>query len=562
MNEFQNPVAWASCPCISSKSKSTGGTPMPSLRISLLILLSFIITGCGNDAGIGGTGEIVVPVQTLREVNAFEPAKAPASQPTSKPTTAPAQVELSIEQCRRFALQNNLDLKVDLLNPTIAKESLSAAEAQYEALFVANSSFGTTDAATASSLTSSQSKSFHADAGAQIPLRTGGSINVSLPVDRFENNNKFSTLNPSYSSDLRASISLPLLRGAGLYYNTQQIRIAFYEYQATQAATKLEVIRVLTEVDRGYWRLFAARQELLVRKKQHELALLQFERAKRKVVAQIAAEVEITRAESGAADTIEQIITSENNVRNRQRELKRLLNEAGIGVDTETIVVPISPPDASQYRLDAQQLVQAALRDRMELLEIELRIAEETSNVRIARSDLLPLVTFQYQYQQNGLGRSIGDSFTVLERNHFTDHSVGIHLEVPIGNEAARSRLRSSLARRLQQLANKEQRTVLIQQEVLNAVDSLDLTWQRIVAAQKRVVLNARLVDAETRQFDLGLRTSTEVLDAQTKLADARSSEIAALTEYQIAQVDIAFATGNVLGATRVAWSPAPVRNK
>lgn len=562
MNEFQNPVAWASCPCISSKSKSTGGTPMSPLRISLLILLSFIITGCGNDAGIGGTGEIVVPVQTLREVNAFEPAKAPASQPTSKPTTAPAQVELSIEQCRRFALQNNLDLKVDLLNPTIAKESLSAAEAQYEALFVANSSFGTTDAATASSLTSSQSKSFHADAGAQIPLRTGGSINVSLPVDRFENNNKFSTLNPSYSSDLRASISLPLLRGAGLYYNTQQIRIAFYEYQATQAATKLEVIRVLTEVDRGYWRLFAARQELLVRKKQHELALLQFERAKRKVVAQIAAEVEITRAESGAADTIEQIITSENNVRNRQRELKRLLNEAGIGVDTETIVVPISPPDASQYRLDAQQLVQAALRDRMELLEIELRIAEETSNVRIARSDLLPLVTFQYQYQQNGLGRSIGDSFTVLERNHFTDHSVGIHLEVPIGNEAARSRLRSSLARRLQQLANKEQRTVLIQQEVLNAVDSLDLTWQRIVAAQKRVVLNARLVDAETRQFDLGLRTSTEVLDAQTKLADARSSEIAALTEYQIAQVDIAFATGNVLGATRVAWSPAPVRNK
>ena len=119
--------------------------------------------------------------------------------------------------------------------------------------------------------------------------------------------------------------------------------------------------------------------------------------------------------------------------------------------------------------------------------------------------------------------------------------------------------MRSSLARRLQQLATKQQRTVLIQQEVLNAVDSLDLTWQRILAAQKRVLLNARLVDAETRQFDLGLRTSTEVLDAQTKLADARSSEISALTEYQIAQVDIAFATGNVLGATKVAWAPTPI---
>ena len=68
------------------------------------------------------------------------------------------------------------------------------------------------------------------------------------------------------------------------------------------------------------------------------------------------------------------------------------------------------------------------------------------------------------------------------------------------------------------------------------------------------------MVDVETRQFDLGLRTSTDVLDAQTRLADARLSEIAAVTEYQIAQVDIAFATGTVLGASRVVWEPTGSR--
>ena len=62
---------------------------------------------------------------------------------------------------------------------------------------------------------------------------------------------------------------------------------------------------------------------------------------------------------------------------------------------------------------------------------------------------------------------------------------MGIHLEVPIGNEAARSRLRAALLRRLQQLATKEQRSVQIEQEVLNAVDALELGWQRIVAAQR-----------------------------------------------------------------------------
>jgi outer membrane protein TolC len=196
----------------------------------------------------------------------------------------------------------------------------------------------------------------------------------------------------------------------------------------------------------------------------------------------------------------------------------------------------------------------------MEMLETELQIAEEVSNVRNARQDLLPLVTLQYQYQQNGLGNTLGRSFDLLERNRFADNVVGLQLEVPIGNEAARSRLRAALARRLQQLATREQRVVQIEQEVLTALDSLELNWQKILAARNRVLLNAQLVEAETRQFEQGFRTSTEVLDAQTKLADARSSEIAALTAYQIDQVDIAFATGNVLGATRVTWTPTPVR--
>jgi outer membrane protein TolC len=511
------------------------------------------IAGCFKDAGVGGTGEIVVPSQTLHQVGKFDPVPA-TTEPSTRPTTAPAQVELTIEQCRQYVLQNNLDLKVELLNPTIARENLSEAEARYEALFTTDANYSTTDAATSSQLSNQQAESVNLTPGVQIPLRTGGTVSVSVPVNRLETNNQFSTLNPAYTSNLQASISLPLLRGAGLFYNTQQIRIAFYEFQATQAGTKLEVIRVLTDMEKMYWGLYAARQELVVRQKQRELALAQLDRARRQVAAQVAAEVEITRAESGVADTVEQIITAENAVRDRQRQLKGFLHQPGLEVDTDTVVIPDTPPAAVQFRLDGPKLVEAALHDRMELLQDELKIAEETANIRVARSDMLPLVTLQYQYTQNGLGNSLNSSFDLLERNRFADHFVGVHLEVPIGNEAARSRLRAALTRRLQQLATKERQAQLIEVEVLNSIDNLQLTWQRILAAQKRVLLNARLVDAETRQFELGLRTSTEVLDAVTKLADAKSSEISALTDYQAAQVDLAFATGNVLGASRVVW--------
>ena len=69
-------------------------------------------------------------------------------------------------------------------------------------------------------------------------------------------------------------------------------------------------------------------------------------------------------------------------------------------------------------------------------------------------------------------------------------------------------------------------------------------------------VLAARTLAAEERQFDVGLRTSTDVLDASASLADAQSREVLALASYQIALVDLSFATGTSLGAARIRFEP------
>ena len=127
---------------------------------------------------------------------------------------------------------------------------------------------------------------------------------------------------------------------------------------------------------------------------------------------------------------------------------------------------------------------------------------------------------------------------------------------VPLGNRAARSRLRRALYTRLQRMANRDQRAAFIRQEVANSADHLEANWQRILASRKRTILAARTLKAEERQFELGLRTSTDVLEAQTDMADAQSAEVRALAEYQISQVDLAFATGTLLGAAAVEWEP------
>ena len=49
---------------------------------------------------------------------------------------------------------------------------------------------------------------------------------------------------------------------------------------------------------------------------------------------------------------------------------------------------------------------------------------------------------------------------------------------------------------------------------------------------------------------------SIDYLPVPIRLANAESAEISAITDYQISQIDIAFATGTLLGASRVHWSP------
>jgi outer membrane protein len=63
--------------------------------------------------------------------------------------------------------------------------------------------------------------------------------------------------------------------------------------------------------------------------------------------------------------------------------------------------------------------------------------------------------------------------------------------------------------------------------------------------------------DAELKQFKEGLRTMTEVLEMLTRLGDAQIKEIRAITDYQVALIDLSFATGTLLGYSNVSFQPA-----
>jgi len=520
-----------------------------------------LLTGCEPFPGDEKFYEIKIAPEKLRQIETLElqEAKTEENHRIDANEVPPKELKLNLEQCRALTLENNLDLKVQLISPAIAAERVSEQEAAFEAAFSTNMTYSKTDTPSASFLddiSGSKRSNLYTNLGVQVPLRTGGSVAFDLADNRSKTGSEWSVFDPSYGSDFSVSIIQPLLRGAGNRANTHAIRIAEYDRQITGAQTKIEVIRVIAAADRVYWRLYAARKELQVRKQQYDLAETLLEQARRFVAAGDKAQVEIIRTEAGVAQQLEAIIVTENNVRDRERELKRTLNQAGLEMQTPTVLIPTTEPDLVRYEIDKQRLVATAIEGRMDMLELELQVAKDISNIDYLHNQALPLVTMDYRYNINGLGDSRDDSFDLLFDKRFEDNRIGVQLLVPLGNEAAKSRLRRAFYERRKQLATRDNREALIELEVLNAVDQLEANWQRVLASRQRSILDGRLFQAEKRQFELGLGTSTDVLQAQTTFADAQSAEILALAEYQIALVDLAYATGTLLGAAKVQWEP------
>ncbi len=523
-----------------------------------VICVGFITTslsGCDDD----GYYEFKAPVEKLRQIETLDldAVKAEVDSKVDINEVPPEDVNLTLEYCRALALENNLNIKVQLIAPAIAAQKVSEQEARFESAFFTNLTYSKTDTPVSTTLSGSKIDYSNVNLGVEMPLRTGGTVTFDLAGSRTKTNNATNTiLNPAYGTDASISISQPLLRNAGRRANTYAIRIANYDRQIINVQVKLELIRVIADVDRWYWRLYAARQELEVRKKEYDLAKAQLDQAKRFVDAGEMPQIEIIRAESGAADRLEGIIVSENELRDRERELKNLLNKPDLKMETATALIPETQPDPVHYQLDKKLLVTKALENRMEMLELELRLAADASTIDYMKNQALPLVTLAYKYNINGLGATQSKSFNTLTDKRFEDHQLGLQLLIPLGNGAAKSRVLQAFYERKQRLITRENRQALIELEVLNALDQLESNWQRILASRQNTILAGRLFKAEKRQFELGLGTSTDVLDAQTTFANAQSSEILAITEYQIALVDLSYATGTLLGAAKVQWQP------
>ena len=486
-----------------------------------------------------------------------------------------SSMQRTITEIRSSALKNNLALQIVQADPRIAQTRVSEERAKFDSIIYANLKYGAQDLPAQSgsrvkfsssnlalnnqnvklTLQEQRTKGVDGELGIAIPLRTGGLVNISSPFENKDKNGLFSS--DEYRSGLRFSISQPLLRDAGIVVNAASIEIAGYDQQATEARARLQSIRVLAMIDKAYWTLNQAWTELEIRHQQHEYASQNLAMVQLRVKEGLSAAIEQNRAEFGVTERVEQLIVANANLKLAQRQLKFLLNDSEYKMDSEVGIAPSSPPTLLQYAFDREKLVAVASANRLELLEVELKLAEDTTRIDYLKNQTLPLFTLDYSYGAlSNSANNFGNAYGNVLNGDFNDWYVGFSFEMPVTNEARKARLNRALEQRLQRLSTKTLQELSVKREINDSLDVTEQHWQRIVVARQQVGIAGMNYDAELKQFKEGLRTMTEVLEMLTRLGDSQIKEIRAITDYQVALIDLSFATGTLLGYTNVSFAP------
>ncbi len=482
--------------------------------------------------------------------------------------------QATLADLRVKALKNNLNIQVAKVDPEIAASDVRREEAKFDQLLYIYAKYKESDYPKQSSdyvefkstnptldkqqvkldLLDQEIKGFDVEAGIKVPLRTGGTVTLSTPLNNKDTSRKGGQFDSEqYQSALRFSFSQPLLRNAGRDINEASIRIAGFEQQAATLNTRLQSIRIIAMVDKAYWKLYESWGQLDVRRQQYEYAQQNLQMVKTRVKEGLTARVEINRAEIGVADRLEALIIAETNLKLANRQLQFLLNDISDKPSLDNIFLPSTSPSLVKYEIDRQKLMQDALEGRIELLSQELKLAADLAKIDYLENQTLPLFTVDYQYGAlSNTFDSFGNSYNNILNGDFNDWSIGFKFELPISNEANKARLAKAIQQRTQRLTTKTLQALTIKKEIYDAVDQVEQNWQRILAARQQVLIAGINYEAELKQFNEGLRTMTEVLETLTRLGEAQIKEIKAIGDYQVSLVDTAYATGTLLGYSKL----------
>jgi len=369
--------------------------------------------------------------------------------------------------------------------------------------------------------------------GVGVLLKGGGRIAADLTSNFL----RFVTGDPrvSTSSALAASITQPLLRGAG--------RRAAVERLTQAERDLLYALRDFTRFRQEFTvQICSAYYEVLQNRDAVRNNWNSYESFTKNAARERAFAEEGRRTVADLGRLAQGELTSRNtwvsSVRRYKQALDRFKIELGLPADAPVVLDDNELHQLKEHgivhpRIAAEEAAEVALAARLDVYTDRDRLDDAARKVYVAANALKPGLDL-------AIGADVpskpGDRFQELDFERAIV-SAGIDLDLPLDRKAERNSYRASLItheRAKRDLALAEDQVTL---EVRDAWRTLDQAKQAYEIALEKVELNRRRVEEQDLLAELGRATAMNQVDAQNDLLDAENSLTAALVSHTIARL-------------------------
>jgi len=500
---------------------------------------------------------------------------APAQAPK------PESRSLTLADCIRKALEANLDLAIEALNPEMDTASVAEAREKYLPEFGLNSSYLNQDIPSSWGLEGPTIKTKMDYYQFGITQRTpfGTELDLGLSTRKTDTSRAYPIVNPAYYSEFRLNLRQPLLRDFGLKANRYPSAKARRQLDVSEAALKTTLIQTVYGVEEAYWNLYYARESLQVL----EMSLAQSRETLRRneEAARIGTKsaLEVLSAETEVAGYEDRVLSARRQVEKTENRLKSLLNMpvAGAAAGAEAApgeapvtIVPSDVPEAEKRAVTFEEALATAFSERPELLRTDAMIASAATDVGYYKNQLLPRLDLNFSLWNPGqsgvkyiylddnpitgvildtIVGSRGESFKDIWKMAYNNVSLNVTLSLPLSNFISRAALsRARLAQDQAQLQLEKERQA-IEIEVADAIKDLEANARRIETSTRYRELMEKRVQSEIQRYDLGLVGSEWLFTYQRNLAQAKADEIRAVIDYKVALAALDKAMGTTLRA-------------
>ena len=474
---------------------------------------------------------------------------------------ASPRIDLTLDEAVARALERNLDLAVQRLNPQVFDLNLAQQLAAYRPTFDTNFQNNSRTNPSQTQLDgglSVVSDTVTLNSGVSQEVGWGGGrYQVNFNNNRSASTNFFTSFNPSYRSSVQASYTQPLLRGFRIDPIRQGIQVTRINRDIADIDLRQTITNTVSAVRDAYWELVYATRSVEVQQQALELAEALVRDNEARVEIGTLAPIDVVQARSEAAARRQTLAQAEQALATAELVLKQLIVDGTGDEYWRATLNPIDLPTLSPAPIDLEATVRRALDERTDLERSRRQLDINEVNLSSMRNQRLPSVDLTGSYQLQGQGGTrflraglggnvlteipggINDAFDQLVDLDYPVWTVQLNVSYPIGPSAADAAYARAQLQTQQVQAQLLQLELQVATEVTNAVLQIRAIARRIEAATAARELAEEQLAAEQSRFDAGLSTNFFVVQAQRDLSTAQDTELRAILDQQKALIEL-----------------------